>query len=148
MLRPGKISRRSVARTAVTAAAGYTTLAGTAAAIQDESPQTTAPAIDPDFKISKGRIRQSVMGWCFNPMPTSDLIGHCLSIGLTGIEGIDRKFTRKPAAEDCRFPSSAAMVSPQARWIAAITPNAKQNCEQPSIRPPSFNAQKSSHSPA
>ncbi|MFN9049966.1 MAG: TIM barrel protein [Planctomyces sp.] len=92
MLRPGKISRRSVARTAVTAAAGYTTLAGTAAAIQDESPQTTAPAIDPDFKISKGRIRQSVMGWCFNPMPTSDLIGHCLSIGLTGIEGIDRKF--------------------------------------------------------
>jgi len=32
------------------------------------------------------------MGWCFNPMPTSELIGHCVSIGLAGIEGIDRKF--------------------------------------------------------
>ncbi len=43
------------------------------------------------FKIKNGKIRQSVMGWCFNPMPTMDLAKHCKEIGLVAMEGIDAK---------------------------------------------------------
>lgn len=43
------------------------------------------------FKIKNGRIRQSVMGWCFNPMPTMELAKHCKDIGLVAMEGIDAK---------------------------------------------------------
>ena len=43
------------------------------------------------FKIKNGRIRQSVMGWCFNPMPTMELAKHCKEIGLVAMEGIDAK---------------------------------------------------------
>ncbi len=44
--------------------------------------------VAPGFKIRNGRIRQSVMGWCFNPMPTEELARHCREIGLEAIEGI------------------------------------------------------------
>ncbi len=42
----------------------------------------------PDFRIRNGRIRQSVMGWCFNPMPVMDLARACREIGLAAMEGI------------------------------------------------------------
>lgn len=38
--------------------------------------------------IVNGRIRQSVMGWCFNPMKPEVLAAHCKEIGLVAIEGI------------------------------------------------------------
>lgn len=44
-----------------------------------------------EFKITNGRIKQSVMGWCFNPMPTVELAKHCKEIGLVAIEGINAK---------------------------------------------------------
>ena len=44
------------------------------------------------FKVKNGRIRQSVMGWCFNPMPTMELAKHCKEIGLVAMEGIDAKY--------------------------------------------------------
>jgi hydroxypyruvate isomerase len=40
------------------------------------------------FKVRHGKIRQSVMGWCFNPMPALELARHCKDIGLEAIEGI------------------------------------------------------------
>ena len=43
------------------------------------------------FMIKNGRIRQSIMGWCFNPMPTLELAKHCKEIGLVAMEGIDSK---------------------------------------------------------
>ena len=43
------------------------------------------------FKIKNNRIRQSIMGWCFNPMPTMELAKHCKEIGLVAMEGIDSK---------------------------------------------------------
>ena len=43
------------------------------------------------FKVKNGRIRQSVMGWCFNPMPTMELAKHCKDIGLVAMGGIDAK---------------------------------------------------------
>ncbi len=36
----------------------------------------------------QAQYKQSVMGWCFNPMPVPELIDHCVDIGITGIEGI------------------------------------------------------------
>jgi hydroxypyruvate isomerase len=54
-----------------------------------------AGEVDPKFKISKGRIRQSVMGWCFNfmpkPMPGLELAKHCKAIGLEAMEGVSAK---------------------------------------------------------
>jgi hydroxypyruvate isomerase len=50
------------------------------------------------FKIKNGRIRQSIMGWCFNPMPTMELAKHCKEIGLEAMEGIDAK--HYPAVRD------------------------------------------------
>ena len=41
-----------------------------------------------DFRISKDRIRQSIMGWTFNPMPTPELARLCKEIGLVAMEGI------------------------------------------------------------
>ena len=43
------------------------------------------------YKIENGKIRQSVMGWCFNPMPTLELARHCKNIGLVAIEGIGQQ---------------------------------------------------------
>lgn len=44
------------------------------------------------FRVRNGRIRQSIMGWTFNPMPTEELARHCKEIGLVAMEGVDRKF--------------------------------------------------------
>ena len=47
--------------------------------------------VDSDFKITKGRIRQSVMGWCFKPMPALELAKHCKTIGLEAMEGVSKE---------------------------------------------------------
>jgi hydroxypyruvate isomerase len=44
-----------------------------------------------DYRIARGAIRQSVMSWCFKPLPTEELIEACHRMGLPAIEGIDRK---------------------------------------------------------
>lgn len=53
---------------------------------------TSRAAADPAYRIRNHGIRHTVMGWCFNPMDTLELARHAKAIGLTGIEGIDRKF--------------------------------------------------------
>ena len=58
------------------------------AAAHAQLPQDDA---NPEFRITNGRIRQSVMGWCFKPMPAVELAKHCHEIGLVGIEGISAK---------------------------------------------------------
>ncbi len=54
--------------------------------------QTPRDSVPDDFRVTKKRIRQSVMGWCFNPMPVPELIDHCAKLGIEAIEGIDSKF--------------------------------------------------------
>lgn len=51
-----------------------------------------APVVEPNYRIKNGRIRQSIMGWTFNPMPTLELATLCKSIGLVAMEGVDSKF--------------------------------------------------------
>lgn len=48
-----------------------------------------------DTVIRHGKIRQSVMGWCFNPMPVMELAQHCRAIGLEAMEGIAPRFYSK-----------------------------------------------------
>jgi hydroxypyruvate isomerase len=61
---------------------------GTLAACATASLAAAAPRVEKDFKITNRRIRQSIMGWCFNPMPTEELAKHCRDIGLEAMEGI------------------------------------------------------------
>lgn len=60
--------------------------------------QLPRDAADAAFKVKHGRIRQSVMGWCFNPMKADVLAKHCKEIGLMAIEGVPRE-AYKPAKE-------------------------------------------------
>ena len=69
------------------AAAGAAMLASAAAADDD-----------PAFKIRNGRIRQSIMGWTFNPMPVDELARHCRDLGMHAMEGVDAK--RYPMIRD------------------------------------------------
>lgn len=78
---PQSVSRRQL----LTASAGAA-IAG-AAASNVLKPQLTAAA-DADFKVSNGRIRQSVMAWCFKPMKGLELAKHCKQLGMPAIEGI------------------------------------------------------------
>ncbi|MCX8156064.1 MAG: TIM barrel protein [Verrucomicrobiae bacterium] len=71
---------------AVTAAALLPPLAASA-----QSPAARA-SVEPDYRIRHGRIRQSIMGWTFNPMPTLELARLCKEIGLVAMEGIDAQF--------------------------------------------------------
>lgn len=77
-----RLNRRDLIKTAVGTLAAGTVAAGTVPSIAADRP------VEPDFKIRNGRIRQSVMGWCFNPMPAEELARHCREIGLEAIEGI------------------------------------------------------------
>jgi hydroxypyruvate isomerase len=63
-------------------------LAG-AALLQSANAQTPRSAADPAFKVKNGRIRQSVMGWCFNNhFKPIELAKHCKEIGLVAVEGV------------------------------------------------------------
>ena len=55
------------------------------------SAQTPRAELNPNFKVNKGRIRQSVMGWCFKPMPMMELAKHCKAIGIEAMEGVSAK---------------------------------------------------------
>jgi len=77
-----QFTRRDLLKTAVgTIAAGAVATSSAIALAAD-------PRVEPDYKVRHGRIRQSVMGWCFNPMPAPELARHCRDIGLVAIEGI------------------------------------------------------------
>ncbi|MEQ1851365.1 MAG: TIM barrel protein [Chthoniobacteraceae bacterium] len=82
------LSRRSFLGTAALAATGAAALSPTRAS----AAPTPANVPAADYKIEHGRIRHSVMGWCFNPMPTEELIAGCHQMGMTAMEGIDKKF--------------------------------------------------------
>ncbi|MCA9178457.1 MAG: TIM barrel protein [Planctomycetales bacterium] len=81
-----EVDRRQWLLAGATAAGGAAMLTRGARA---QAPASAAPSAD--YKIERGRIRQSVMGWCFNPMPTLELAANCKRMGMPAIEGIDTK---------------------------------------------------------
>ncbi len=73
------LSRRSALKTAaLTAAAATFSIPSKAAA--------------PAKVVANGRITQSVVPWCFKPMPPEELIDHSQKLGLTSVELIDPKY--------------------------------------------------------
>lgn len=44
------------------------------------------------YKIKNGRIRQSVVLWCFNPMPPETLAGHAADLGLSSVELVEPRY--------------------------------------------------------
>lgn len=76
---------------ASTAIAGSTAFdPGNGAAATDDSASKDDESLD-HYKVTKGRIKQSVMGWCFKPMGAVELAKHCQAMGLVAIEGISAK---------------------------------------------------------
>jgi hydroxypyruvate isomerase len=50
-----------------------------------------AEPISDEKAVQHGRIKQSIMGWTYDPMPTLELARHCKALGLVAMEGIDPK---------------------------------------------------------
>lgn len=77
-------TRLNSSRRSWLAAAGTTALAtGVAKQVAGQAADQITEALP-----RKGRIRQSVMGWCFNPMPPIELARAGKEMGLVAIEGI------------------------------------------------------------
>lgn len=70
------------------AAATTASVTGALTANSTQAQETPAATLQP----RNGRIRQSVMGWCFKPMPELELARLGKQLGLVAIEGIDKKF--------------------------------------------------------
>lgn len=73
------------------AAIGVTALTGSLGLAPQATAQMPRAFVEPDFKIRHGRIRQSIMGWTFNPMPVPELARLCRDIGLVAMEGVGRE---------------------------------------------------------
>ncbi|MDA7631778.1 TIM barrel protein [Verrucomicrobia bacterium] len=82
-----KFTRRQFIRSAALAGAGCLVSSGMPSQL---SAQMSRSHMNPEYKARGGPVRHSVMGWCFNPMPTSDLIRQGKAMGLEGIEGISQ----------------------------------------------------------
>lgn len=41
---------------------------------------------DPEWKVKNGRIKQSVVPWCFNPMPLEELAAAAAKMGMASVE--------------------------------------------------------------
>jgi hydroxypyruvate isomerase len=81
-------SRRRFLTQAATASAA---VCGSRAALAETGKPAATP-VDPAYVIQNQHLKQTIMGWCFKPMDTLELASHCKSIGLRGMEGIDKKY--------------------------------------------------------
>ena len=43
------------------------------------------------YRVKRGRIRQSVVAWCFNPMPVEELALFATALGMLSVELVDPK---------------------------------------------------------
>jgi hydroxypyruvate isomerase len=89
-----KINRRQLFTHAALSTLAGAVAGGTvhAAAPPPGSVSIDREAADPAYKIRNRGIKHTLMGWCWKPMDTLELARHAKAIGLTGIEGVDRKF--------------------------------------------------------
>jgi hydroxypyruvate isomerase len=87
-----RTTRRQVLAGAA-AAAGTAFFQPFAPAAEPPSPAVPTPADVPreDYRARGGRVRHSVMAWCYDGVPTDELIAACARMGLAAMEGIDDK---------------------------------------------------------
>jgi hydroxypyruvate isomerase len=79
------VTRRGLLAGAAAAAAGVAVARRSEAAAD-------SPAPGADYRIRHGRIKHSVMGWCYKPLPVEELIAACHRMGMPAMEGIDRRY--------------------------------------------------------
>lgn len=85
------VPRRELLAGSAAAAAGVLTAVSVGAAkAQQPDADTNENTTTPEQR--RGRIRQSVMGWCFNPMPPMELAKLGQELGLVAIEGISAEY--------------------------------------------------------
>ena len=97
--RPGKFTEAPLTRRGWMAAAAATAAAaGAAAAAGGAAASIASPAAaeeddeaGPDWKVSRGRINQSVCLWCFQPMEVEELARAAAGMGLRSVELVDPK---------------------------------------------------------
>ncbi len=66
---------------------------GLAGAAPELRAQLKRADVDPGFVVKNGRIKQSIMGWCFKDhFNAVELAHHCKAIGLVAMEGISPEF--------------------------------------------------------
>ncbi len=81
-MNPTNLSRRTALKTlAAGAALGFTA----------HAQEKAAPTVGP-YRITRARIKQSVVPWCFNPMTVPELAKHSAAMGLLSVELCDPKF--------------------------------------------------------
>jgi hydroxypyruvate isomerase len=87
------LSRRTALKTAALAALGLSARAQQPALPLQTDKTLVAPvsAATGLFRIKNGHIKQSVVPWCFNPMPPEELVHHAAALGLSSVELIDPK---------------------------------------------------------
>jgi hydroxypyruvate isomerase len=79
-----------ISRRAMLGCATGATFAGVGAATMLPGQQAAA-ADDADWKITHGRIRQSVVHWCFNPMSVEQLAQASAAMGIESVELVEPK---------------------------------------------------------
>lgn len=83
------VSRRGFLAGAAAACGG--TLLG-AGAWGADAAKTPAHAPPEDYRIQNGRIKQSVYGWCFAPMPEEQLIRACHRMGIPAMDVSEKQY--------------------------------------------------------
>jgi len=83
LARTGALSRRAFVGAAAAACAG-TCLSARGSSTAASEPQPDVPP--EDYRIQNGRIKQSVYGWCFKPMPAEELIEACHRMGVPAMD--------------------------------------------------------------
>ena len=83
--RPDQLSRRKMLQTGAAAVAA-TAVGGVAARGAEQCPSAAEGRA-----ITKGRIKQTVHHWCYEPMPLETLARHAAAMGMTAMEGIPPK---------------------------------------------------------
>lgn len=84
------VSNRQLTRRAF--CAGAAALAAGAAAVSGAEPAPGTDIPPENYRIQKGRIKHSVMSWCFASVPKEKLIDACQRMGMPAMEGIGREF--------------------------------------------------------
>ncbi|HTA31080.1 MAG TPA: TIM barrel protein, partial [Candidatus Cybelea sp.] len=74
------LSRRAAVKRLATGALALSTVAGALNAAADE------PKPAELYKVRHGRIQQSVIHWCFDPMTPPELAGHAADLGMASVE--------------------------------------------------------------
>ncbi len=75
--------RRFLSLTPMTCAAGLALAADTGQASAARNAQDAPPE---DYRVQRGRIKQSVYDWCFAPLPVEQLIRACHRMGIPAMD--------------------------------------------------------------